>query len=171
MIILGIDPGTATTGFGVVEKQGSKVIHIAHGVIRTPKEDPIEIRLLSIYDQMNVLLEAHKPDSVAVEKLFFGNNVTTALTVGRSVGVILLATAQHKLPCMEYRPNEVKMAVTGYGAAEKQQVQQMVKQLLSLATIPKPDDAADALAIAICHAHSAHLMALNQAVARRPYPK
>ena len=171
MIILGIDPGTATTGYGVVEKKGSKVTHIAHGTITTPKEDSIEIRLLAIYDQMNALLETHQPDSVAVEKLFFGNNVTTALVVGRSVGVIMLATAQHRLTCMEYRPIEVKLAVTGYGGAEKRQVQQMVKQLLGLPAIPKPDDAADALAIAICHAHSAPLMALNQLVARRTSPK
>ncbi len=168
MIILGIDPGTATTGYGVVEKKGSKVTHIGHGAILTPKEDAIEARLLAIYNETNVLLETYKPDSLAIEKLFFGNNVNTALLVGRSIGVILLAAVQRGLPCTEYRPVEVKMAVTGYGGAEKRQVQQMVKQLLSLPAIPKPDDAADALAIAICHAHSAHLMVLSRLHSQRP---
>ncbi len=161
MIIMGIDPGTATTGYGVVEKKGSVLKHIAYGAILTPKEDVIEERLLAIYDRVNELLDEYDPEMVALEKLFFGNNVTTALTVGRSVGVIMLAAVQRKIPCFEYRPVEVKMAVTGYGAAEKRQIQIMVKQLLGLPQIPKPDDAADALAIAICHAHSAHLVALN----------
>ncbi len=160
--ILGIDPGTATTGYGIVEKQGYQLVHITHGTILTPKEDAIELRLLSIYNQLNALLEEWEPDVMAVERLFFGNNVTTALQVGRAVGVILLAATQKEIPVIEYRPNEVKMAVTGYGAAEKKQVQMLVKQLLKLEKIPKPDDAADALALAICHAHSAPLVALGR---------
>ncbi|GDX41368.1 crossover junction endodeoxyribonuclease RuvC [Armatimonadota bacterium] len=166
MIIIGIDPGTATTGYGVVEKKGSVLKHITHGAITTPKEDVIEERLHTIYNRLNALLDEYEPEVLALEKLFFGNNVTTALTVGRSVGVIMLAAVQRQIPCFEYRPVEVKLAVTGYGGAEKRQIQIMVKQLLGLPQIPKPDDAADALAIAICHAHSAHLTALNRSLKR-----
>ena len=119
-------------------------------------------RLLSIYIQINRLLDAHEPDVVVTEQLFFGKNANTAFPVGRTVGVVLLAAAQRGLPWMEYRPMEVKMAVVGFGAAEKKQVQFMVKELLHLDKIPKPDDAADALAIAICHAHSAHLTDLQK---------
>lgn len=157
MVILGIDPGTATTGYGVVEKLGQKVVHITHGVILTSKEMQMPDRLLSISTQLNRLLDVHEPDVLVTEKLFFSNNVNTALSVGGTIGVILLAAAQRGLPWSEYRPMEVKMAVVGFGAAEKKQVQFMVTQLLSLEKTPKPDDAADALAIAICHAHSAHI--------------
>ncbi len=166
MIIMGVDPGTATTGYGIVEKKGNTLKCITYGAITTPKEDVIEDRLLSIYNQLNAILDEYEPEMMAVEKLFFGNNVTTALTVGRSVGVIMLAAVQHKIPCFEYRPIEVKVAVSGYGGAEKRQVQMMVKQLLGLPQIPKPDDAADALAIAICHAHSAPIAALNRNLRR-----
>ncbi len=161
MVILGIDPGTATTGYGIVEKQGQKVTHVTHGVILTSKELPMPERLLSISTQLNRLLDVHEPDVLVTEKLFFSNNVNTALAVGGTIGVILLAVAQRGLPWAEYRPMEVKMAVVGYGAADKKQVQFMVTQLLSLEKTPKPDDAADALAIAICHAHSAHMMSLQ----------
>lgn len=161
MIILGIDPGTATTGYGIVEKQGQKVTHVTHGVILTGKEIPMPERLLSISTQLNRLLDVHEPDVLVTEKLFFSNNVNTALAVGGTIGVILLAVAQRGLPWAEYRPMEVKMAVVGYGAADKKQVQYMITQLLGLEKTPKPDDAADALAIAICHAHSAHMMDLQ----------
>jgi crossover junction endodeoxyribonuclease RuvC len=161
MIILGIDPGTATTGYGIVEKQGQKVTHITHGVILTSKETAMPDRLLSISTQLNRLLDVHEPDVLVTEKLFFSNNVNTALSVGGTIGVVLLSVAQRGLPWVEYRPMEVKMAVVGYGAADKKQVQYMITQLLSLETTPKPDDAADALAIAICHAHSAHMLDLQ----------
>ncbi len=157
MIILGIDPGTATTGFGLVEKIKGEIKHITHGVILTDKESPMTERLLLIYTQINRLLDEHEPDIVVTEQLFFSNNATTAMAVGRTVGIIALAAGQRGLPWVEYRPVEVKMAIAGYGAAEKKQVQYMVTQYLKLEKTPKPDDAADALAIAICHAHSAHL--------------
>jgi len=162
MIILGIDPGTATTGYGLVEKKGNDVRYLTCGVILTDKAAAMPDRLLAIYTQLNRLLDTHEPDVIATEQLFFSNNVTTALQVGRTVGIVLLAAAQRGLPWVEYRPMEVKMAVVGYGAAEKKQVQYMVTQLLKLEKVPKPDDAADALAIAVCHAHSAHLTQLTR---------
>ncbi len=154
MIILGIDPGTATTGFGVIEKSGQKLRHLAHGTITTPKTAGMPARLLTIYTELNNLIDLHHPEVIATEHLFFSKNVTTGMLVSRTVGVILLIAAQRNIPWIEYRPAEVKMAVVGYGAAEKKQVQFMVKQILSLTTVPKSDDAADALALAICHAHS-----------------
>jgi crossover junction endodeoxyribonuclease RuvC len=162
MIIFGIDPGTATTGYGIVEKRGNRITYITSGAIQTDKESEMPERLLVIYTQVNRLLDVHEPDVIATERLFFGNNVTTALQVGRTVGVVTLAAAQRGLPWIEYRPVEVKMAVAGYGGAEKKQVQYMVKQLLNLEKVPRPDDAADALAIAICHAHSAHMTDLQK---------
>lgn len=160
MVILGIDPGTATTGYGVVEKQGSTVKYVACGVIQTPKTAEMPDRLLTIYTELNRLLDLHAPDVIVTERLFFGTNVTTAIQVGRTVGIVLLAAAQRGLPWVEYRPAEVKLAVVGYGAAEKKQVQFMIKQLLNLDKLPKPDDAADALALAVCHAHSAHIVGI-----------
>src|SRR5579884_549 len=162
MVIMGIDPGTATTGYGIVEKQGNRLSYVTCGVIETPKTAEMPDRLLLIYTQINRLLDLHSPDVIATERLFFSNNVTTALQVGRTIGIVLLAAAQRGVPWVEYRPMEVKMAVVGYGAAEKKQVQYMVKQLLNLDKVPRPDDAADALAIAICHAHSSALTALQQ---------
>jgi crossover junction endodeoxyribonuclease RuvC len=154
MIILGIDPGTATTGYGVIEHVNNRTRYISCGTIVTDKAAPMPERLLEIYTQLGGLLETYRPDSLATEQLFFSNNVTTGLLVGRTVGIVLLAAAQRGIPWREYRPMEVKMAVVGYGAAEKKQVQFMVKELLGLEKPPRPDDAADALAIAICHAHS-----------------
>lgn len=161
MIILGFDPGTATTGFGVVESVNDVLRPIDVGVILTPADMPIEERLLSIYTDVNTLLDKYKPDTVATERLFFDRNVTNALSVGRAIGVILLAVAQRGLPWMEYTPMQVKTSVTGYGGADKNQIQQMVVRLLGLAEVPKPDDAADALAIAICHAHSLKLKSIG----------
>lgn len=160
MIILGVDPGTATMGYGVVERKDSKVTYVACGAILTNKNAEMPQRLLTIYTELNQLLDTYKPDVVATEQIFFGNNVTTAIQVGRAAGIVLLTAAQRQLDWYEYRPVEVKLAVAGYGAAEKKQVQYMVKQLLNLDRVPKPDDAADALAIAICHAHSAPLRTL-----------
>ncbi len=161
MIIIGIDPGTATTGFGVVEKISNRVSYVTCGAIVTDKSAPMPERLHAIYTQLDSLLERYQPDVVVTEQLFFGNNVTTAMQVGRAVGVVLLSAAQRGLPWVEYRPVEVKLAVVGYGAAEKKQVQYMVQQLLHLDMAPKPDDAADALALAVCHAHSVQIRSLE----------
>ena len=151
-LVIGIDPGTATIGFALVRDlpDGNNEA-VEYGVITTPKGDSAPQRLMQLYEELNLILARHKPDSAAVEKLFFANNVTTAIGVGQARGVVLLALAQAGLEVGEYTPNEVKQAVTGYGGADKKQVQEMVRVLLSLDKIPKPDDAADALAIAITH--------------------
>lgn len=154
MLAVGIDPGTATTGYGFVrENEQGELKAFAYGVILTPAGLSPELRLVQLYDQLNKLLLLHRPDCGAVEKLFFQKNVTTAMSVGQARGVILLSLAQAGIPIKEYTPNEVKQTVTGYGAADKHQVQLMVKNILNLDEIPKPDDAADALAIAICNLH------------------
>jgi crossover junction endodeoxyribonuclease RuvC len=155
MIVLGIDPGTAITGYGVVDFKPSKMEAIRFGVIRTSPETVTPERLKSIYCEMNALINTYNPACMAVEQLFFNKNVTTALAVGQARGVILLAAAQRGIPVAEYTPLQVKQAVVGYGRAEKRQIQEMVRILLKLESLPKPDDAADALAIAICHSHSA----------------
>ncbi|MFS0727383.1 crossover junction endodeoxyribonuclease RuvC [Paenibacillus sp. 1P07SE] len=157
MRVLGIDPGIAIAGFGFIDKQGHKLTPVQYGSIQTESHTPQETRLKQVYEAMVALLEKYKPEAVAVEKLFFNRNVTTAFAVGQARGVIMLAAAQRGLPVFEYTPLQVKQAVVGYGKAEKRQVQEMVKMLLKLSAIPKPDDVADALAIAICHAHSAVL--------------
>jgi len=152
MKILGIDPGTATTGFGVIEvEKGRSPKAIDFGVISTPSTDEMPARLDTLYKDLGEIIAHHKPDAVAIELLFFARNVTTAITVGQARGVAILVCEQAKLPIAEYTPLQVKQAVTGYGKAEKKQVQQMVKTILNLTVIPKPDDAADALAIAIAH--------------------
>ncbi|MBI2798531.1 crossover junction endodeoxyribonuclease RuvC [Candidatus Saccharibacteria bacterium] len=150
MKILGIDPGTATTGFGVIEKKDGKLTAIDCGVISTDKSLAMPERLDILYKDIKELIAHHKPDTVAVEQLFFARNVTTALTVGQARGIVLLSAQQAKLPIREFTPLQVKQSVTGYGQATKKQVQEMVTKILKLKTIPKPDDAADALAIAIC---------------------
>lgn len=161
MIILGIDPGIATTGYGVLQKEGQKLTALDYGVILTsPREEPPD-RLASIYEQLNRLFDLHQPDFLVTERLFFSKNETTAFGVGRTIGVVLLTAAQRGVEWTEYPPPQVKQAVVGYGGAEKKQVQFMIQRLLNLPTIPKPDDAADALAIAICHAHSAALTMLK----------
>ena len=158
-IILGIDPGTAITGWGVVtEKQGT-LQSLGFGVIRTPSTELLSERLVTIYDELSALLQRYQPDAVGVEELFFSKNARTALSVGHARGVVLLTVAQQKKPLFHYKPSQVKQAVTGYGAADKRQIQEMVKLLLGLDTVPQPDDAADALAVAICHLHSySHLI-------------
>lgn len=157
MRILGIDPGTATTGYGLIEEDDQGQLKVVeYGVFLTPAGMPAPERLLKVYQKLTEYILLHQPDLAAVEKLFFQRNVSTAIAVGQSRGVVLLAFAQAGIPVAEYTPNEVKQAVTGYGAADKQQIQQMVKVLLNLPEIPRPDDAADALAIAICHASFAH---------------
>ncbi|AVX21478.1 Holliday junction endonuclease RuvC [Carboxydocella sporoproducens DSM 16521] len=154
MIILGVDPGTAITGYGVVEYLGNRFRPLAYSCIRTTPELDLPRRLLVIHQEITALIREFQPNQVAVEELFFNRNTTTALAVGQARGAVLLACAQAELPVFEYTPLQVKQAVVGYGRAEKQQVQAMVKAILNLPGVPKPDDVADALALAICHAHS-----------------
>ncbi len=154
-IILGIDPGTAITGYGLVrEEENGDLRWLAHGVITTPSDWDEPQRLLHLYQELRKIIQENQPDSCAVEKLFFQKNVKTALSVGQGRGAALIAVAEAGLPIEEYTPLAVKQAVVGYGKADKNQVQQMVKLLLGLSEHPRPDDAADALAVAICHLHS-----------------
>jgi len=158
MLVIGIDPGTATTGYGLVEETADGGLAVREfGAILTPADMPMPERLLELHHKLHELLLLHRPVSGAVEKLFFQKNVTTALSVGQARGVILMTLAACTVPVYEYNPLEVKQAVAGYGAADKRQVQEMVRMLLGLSKIPRPDDAADALAIAICHLHSAKM--------------
>lgn len=154
MRIIGIDPGFAITGFGVVDYKGNKFSTVDYGVIKTEPGIEFSNRLLILYNGLEKLIEQYKPDVMAVEELFFNTNVKTAIKVGHGRGVALLTAAKAGLEVFEYTPLQVKQAVVGYGRAKKDQVQQMVKVLLNLETIPKPDDSADALAVAICQAHS-----------------
>ncbi len=158
MIILGIDPGTATTGFGVIEHTGNRIRHIENGVIKTFPKDLQSDRLLIIKKAFVKILNKHKPDHLAIEKLFFSKNASSARYVYQSLGVMLMCAADKKIPITEYAPNEVKSAITGFGKADKKQMQEMVKVLLNLKEIPKPDDAADGLALAICHSQKAGVM-------------
>jgi crossover junction endodeoxyribonuclease RuvC len=161
MIVLGIDPGTATTGYGLIRERDTGPGVVAYGVIQTPSGMPMPGRLLMLFRELkNVLLE-HKPETAAVEKLFFQRNVSTAMAVGQARGVALLALAEAGIPVGEYTPREVKQAISGFGSADKRQMQAMVRALLNLSETPRPDDAADALAVAICHLHSARLNALT----------
>jgi crossover junction endodeoxyribonuclease RuvC len=151
-LALGIDPGTATTGFGLVRMQADGgLVAVKFGVITTPKDTTAPARLEMLYNELCELLGQHHPETAAVEKLFFQRNVSTALAVGQARGVVMLALQQSGIEAFEYTPNEIKQAVAGYGSAEKRQVQEMVRALLGLDAIPKPDDAADALAVAITH--------------------
>ncbi len=163
MRVVGIDPGTATTGYGVIEETAGRLILVTFGTICTPAGQPMPERLLELHHQLIALLALHAPDTAAVESLFFQKNVRTAISVGQARGTVLLALAQRGMPVGEYTPLQVKQAVTGYGGAEKRQVQIMVRTLLGLAELPKPDDAADALAVAICHAHSQKIHRLAEA--------
>jgi crossover junction endodeoxyribonuclease RuvC len=167
MIALGIDPGIATTGYGVVrEEANGQVVALAYGTIDTPKTDTLPQRLLSLRRQLMVLIEEWRPTESAVEALFFATNAKTAMTVGQARGVVLVTLHEAGVPIGEYTPLQVKQAISGYGQADKRQMQSMVKMLLSLATIPKPDDAADALAIALTHIQSAHYNRLGADPAR-----
>ena len=153
MIILGIDPGLAIVGWGVIEYRGGKFRTHGYGAIRTPAGMRTEERLTSIYRDLHMVIDHFKPDEVAVEELFFTNNITTGIRVAEARGIVLLCAEQKGLPIAEYTPPQVKQAVVGYGRAEKNQVIAMVANILGLPKPPKPDDTADALAIAICHAH------------------
>lgn len=151
-LALGIDPGTATTGYGLVRLlPDGGLLAVSYGVITTSKDSPAPVRLAAFYDELRALLREYRPDTAAVEKLFFQRNVSTAIAVGQARGVALLALAQAGLEVFEYTPNEIKQAVAGYGSADKRQMQEMVRVLLALQAIPRPDDAADALAVAITH--------------------
>ena len=155
MIVLGIDPGTAALGYGIVEATRGQLREIDHGCLETSPDTPLPERLLAIHGVVDELLATHAPDLAAVERLFFSRNVQTAFGVGQARGVVLLAAAQHGVPVVEATPNEVKSAIAGYGAADKEQVQRMVQVVLGMAERPRPDDAADALAIAVWAANSA----------------
>lgn len=154
MRILGIDPGTGILGFGIIDYDGRRSVMVDAGVIRTPVKEDDAVRLLTIYNELTDIIAETKPDQMSVEKLFFLRNVTTAITVAQARGVILLCGQQAGLPLYEYTPLQIKQAITGYGRAEKRQMQQMVKAILGLTAIPKPDDAADALAAALTHAQT-----------------
>ena len=154
MRILGIDPGYGITGFGIVEAQRNHFRLLQYGAITTPPGTDFPLRLQMIYNDMTELLQVAKPDCVAIEELFFGQNVTTGIGVAQSRGVILLAIQQAGVPIYQYKPMQVKQSVVGYGNATKHQVQDMTKRILHLNATPKPDDAADAIAIALCHARS-----------------
>ena len=157
MIILGIDPGLATLGYGVIEVVNDKRRLIQYGTLNTPAGQPMPQRLKAIFEGMNQLMDIYQPDDVAFEELFFAKNITTGMAVSAARGVALLAVVQRTENLYEYTPMQVKQAVTGYGKADKHQVQMMVKMLLNIKEIPKPDDAADAVAIALTHANSANM--------------
>ena len=155
MVILGIDPGVATIGFGLFRAERGKTTLLQYGVITTPPGIPLSVRLLQISNDMERLIATFRPDEMAVEELFFSKNITTGIAVAHGRGVILLAAEKLGIPVFEYTPMQVKQSVVGYGKAEKKQVMLMTQRLLNMKDIPKPDDAADALAIAICHSRAA----------------
>lgn len=154
MIILGLDPGYGTTGYGLVKYEGNRFTPIQYGAITTPAGQPLHHRLCEIYDDLCTLIDTFHPEAVAVEELFFNTNITTGIQVAHARGVILLVLAQKGLHPVSYTPSQVKQSVVGYGKAEKRQVMEMTRSMLGLKKIPRPDDAADALAIAICHGHA-----------------
>jgi crossover junction endodeoxyribonuclease RuvC len=162
-----VDPGTATTGYGVVEENAEGLKALAHGVVTTPSGQPLSQRLQTIYRELNVLAQEWAPDEGAVEELYFSANVRTAMSVGQARGVALLALADADLKVADYSPLEIKQALTGYGRADKRQMQEMVRMMLGLDEIPRPDDAADALAVAICHLHSARMRSLEERACSR----
>lgn len=163
MLVLGIDPGTATTGYGLVrELPDGELKAVAYGVIKTPAHTPMPDRLCQIYNAVTALIAQHRPDAAAIETMYFGKNVTTAITVAQARGVILLALAEARLPIREYKPAEIKQAIAGYGDADKVQMQEMIRQLLDLDEIPKPDDAADGLGVAITDLNASRFERLLQ---------
>jgi len=168
MLILGIDPGTAITGYGVVEQKGNSLSAKEYGCIRTDSKLPLETRLAAIYDKISLVIKTAPVSYVAVEELFFNKNTRTAMAVGQARGVILLAAAHQGIPVAEYTPLQVKQALVGFGRATKSQVQEMVRVILGLPEIPRPDDTADALGLAICHAHSWNV---NRLISEDRWPK
>lgn len=162
MRILGIDPGIAIVGYGVVDKEGNRYKTIAYDAVTTKAHTPLEDRLEKVYSGVVEIIKEFKPDAMSIEELFFNNNAKTALTVGQARGVIILAAVQNHIPVYEYTPLQVKQALTGYGRASKTQIQQMMKSMLGLTEVPKPDDVADALAIAVCHGNSMRFNSIKQ---------
>ena len=154
MIIMGIDPGYAIVGYGIVKYENNRFTPLKYGSVTTPAGMPLERRLEIIYDELTLLQKEYRPEAMAVEQLFFQHNQTTAMSVAMARGVILLSAQKNGVPFYEYTPMQIKLAVVGYGNAEKKQVMEMTKRLLNLEAVPKPDDTADALAVAICHGHS-----------------
>ena len=161
MIIMGIDPGFAITGYGVVKYEGNRFSVMDYGAVKTRASMVLSERLLYLSDKLEEIIGLYRPDAIAVEELFFNKNIKTALSVGHGRGVALLSAAKSGAEVFEYTPLQVKQAVVGYGRAQKAQMQQMVKVILNLAEIPRPDDVADALAVAICHGHSHKIQALG----------
>ncbi|MGC9359102.1 MAG: crossover junction endodeoxyribonuclease RuvC [Anaerolineae bacterium] len=159
MLVLGLDPGLATMGYGLATGDGQGLRAVDYGVVRTSPDVALAHRLLLLRSELRQLLEAHRPDAAAVEKLYFATNVRTAIAVGQARGVILLTLAEANIPIVEYTPLQIKQATTGYGQAEKRQVQEMVRRLFGLDEVPRPDDAADALAVCLCHLHSSRFQA------------
>lgn len=153
MIVIGIDPGLAIVGFGVIQKDGNNITPVSYGCIRTPSGKQVPDRLLEIYNETCELFDKYNPECIAIERLFFNKNVTTAMSVSEARGVVLLAAKQRDIPVYEYTPLQVKKGITGSGKADKKQMQEMIKSILNLDEIPKPDDAADGLSIALCHIH------------------
>lgn len=162
MRILGIDPGIAIVGYGVVDKVGNQYKTVAYDAVTTKAHTPLEDRLEKVYNGVCEIIKEYKPDAMSIEELFFNNNAKTALTVGQARGVIILAAVQNHVPVYEYTPLQVKQALTGYGRAGKTQIQQMMRSMLGLAEVPKPDDVADALAIAVCHGNSMRFNSIKQ---------
>ncbi|HHV29239.1 crossover junction endodeoxyribonuclease RuvC [Acetivibrio mesophilus] len=158
MIIMGIDPGFAITGYGIVKYEGNRFTSVDYGAITTESSMELPKRLLILYNGLKEIIEKYRPEAISIEELFFNKNIKTALAVGHGRGVAVLAAAQSGVEVFEYTPLQVKQSIVGYGRAEKAQVQQMVKAILNLPAIPKPDDVADALAVAVCHAHSYRMM-------------
>lgn len=166
MVILGIDPGYAIVGWGVIEYKAGRFRTLGYGAITTPASMPMEKRFLSIYQSLEQIVKKYRPEYLSIEKLFFTTNAKTAIDVAQARGVILLCCTQNGLDIFEYTPLQVKQAITGYGKAIKKQVMEMSRVLLNLPSVPKPDDTADALALAICHAHSFHSLLNKNTLAR-----
>lgn len=162
MKIIGVDPGYAIVGVGVLDYRGTRFTTLDYGAITTPAEMAFGDRLKTIYEDFTAIVQMHRPDAIAVERLYFTTNQKTAIDVAQARGIILLVAAQFQVPCYEYTPLQVKLAVTGYGKAVKKQVMEMTTRILNLREVPKPDDVADALAIAVCHAHTAPTLARQQ---------
>ena len=161
MIIMGIDPGFAITAYGIVKYEQNKFSPLEYGAVQTLVGTPFAQRLLKLDDEISLIIERFKPDAISVEELFFNKNIKTAIAAAHGRGVVLTAAARSGAEVFEYTPLQVKQAVVGYGRAEKAQVQQMVKAILNLSQVPKPDDVADALAVAVCHGHSAKMARLG----------
>lgn len=156
MIILGLDPGYADTGYGLIKTSGQDLVHLAHGTIKTSSKIPFPDRLVKLHEQLKSIIDLYQPDSIVIEKIYFSKNIKTAMDVGQARGVLVLTAIQAQKEIREFTPMQIKQAITGYGGADKKQIQQMIKILLNLKNTPKPDDAADALAVAITAAHTTH---------------